>query len=167
MSQDNSVTCDRLREVISYNPTTGAFRWTARRRGVSLEKAPGRVNGNGYLEIRIDGRLYQAQRLAWLFMTAEWPAGDVDHRDLNKQNNAWSNLRVATKSQNQANTALRKSNRSGFKGVFAASRNPSRWSAQIRIGGVKRHLGTFDTPELASAAYARALAAAHGDFGRI
>lgn len=134
---------------------------------LSANQHPGRVNGNGYLEICIDGRLYAAQRLAWLYMTGEWPVVDIDHWDLDKLNNRWGNLRKASKAQNQANTTTRKSNRSGFKGVFATARHPDRWQSQIRINGVRKHLGTFDTPEQAGAAYASALAATHGEFGRV
>ncbi|MCM2294777.1 HNH endonuclease [Allorhizobium sp. BGMRC 0089] len=161
------IDANRLRSVIHYDPCTGEFRWIARRRGVTIGKKPGLVNGNGYREICIDGRLYSAQRLAWLYMTGEWPDGDVDHRDMDKLNNRWGNLRDASKAQNQANTSVRKSNTSGFKGVFATARHPDRWLSQIRVNGIKKHLGTFDTPEQAGAAYASALAEIHGEFGRI
>lgn len=160
------ISQSRLRSLIHYDPDTGEFKWIARRRGINIRKRPGRVRADGYLEICVDGRLYTAQRLAWFYMTGQWPQGDVDHRDLDRLNNRWGNLRDATKAQNQANTLVRKSNTSGFKGV-SLERRTNRWQAQIRVHGVRKHLGTFDTPEEAGAAYANALTATHGEFGRV
>lgn len=160
-----TLTAERLRSRLRYDPLTGQFFWLARGQGVpDPSREAGRVNSNGYREICVDLRLYSAQRLAWLYMTGSWPAGDVDHEDTARANNRWANLREATKAQNQANSRVRKSNTSGFKGVHFGG---GRWQAQIRINGKKVHLGCFDTPEAASGAYERALLAAHGEFGRV
>jgi hypothetical protein len=161
------LTAELLRRKLSYDPSTGKFHWRHRGRGVpDISKEAGRINGNGYREIGVNGRLYAANRLAWLYMTGEWPAGDVDHRDLDRANNCWGNLREATRAQNIANTGIRSTNRSGYKGVFASAQYPHRWQAQIRVNGKKKHLGSFSTPEEASAVYQRALIETHGSFGR-
>lgn len=88
---------------------------------------------------------------------------DIDHRDRNGLNNTRANLRLATRSQNNANTKLRKQNKVGFKGVFKARK---KFAAQIGVSGVQIHLGTFDTPELAHAAYLEAAKKYYGDFAR-
>jgi len=55
-------------------------------------------------------------------MTRKWPAYAVDHRNLDKGDNRWDNLREATRSQNMANTSLPSTNTSGFKGVIWSKR---------------------------------------------
>src|SRR4051812_10516942 len=110
------LTQERLKELLSYDPLTGVFLWLEDRGG----KRAGDVAGcekRVYTLISVDDQIYRAHHLAWLYMTGEWPDPFVDHRDLNKHNNIWTNLREATKSQNQANIGLIKSNKSGFKGV--------------------------------------------------
>ncbi len=52
---------------------------------------------------------------------------------------------------------LRKSNTSGFPGVTQAGKS-GKWKAEIRVGGVYRYLGLFDTAKEAHAAYVRAMA---------
>lgn len=96
-------------------------------------------------------------------MTGDWPPDDVDHRDLNKANNKWTNLRLATRSQNVANGARRTDNRSGFKGV---TRRGNKWEARIRAGGLLHYLGLFETTEAAHEAYCAAAAKLHGEFAR-
>ena len=77
-------------------------------------------------------------------------------------NNRMSNLRIATRSQNVANSC--RSSASGIKGAYA-KRN-GRWHAQIRANGKLRHLGTFATAEAAGNAYAEAAREAFGEFAR-
>lgn len=96
-------------------------------------------------------------------MTGDWPANLVDHIDMNKSNNAWSNLRDATKSQNGKNSRAKRTNKFGLKGVCKVG---NRYQAQIGCDGVKHHLGLFGTPEEAHAAYAAAAKELHGEFAR-
>ncbi len=85
----------------------------------------------------------------------------VDHKDRNGLNNTRSNLRICTKGQNQHNQGKRRDNTSGFKGVC---RHRTRWEAKIVLNGIKKHLGTFDTPEEAAKAYDDAARKLHGEF---
>jgi hypothetical protein len=142
------LTATRLHETIDYNPETGAFRWIERRKGRKI--FAGAINTQGYLQICIDGRAYLGHRLAWLYMTGEWPPGRLDHEDTDRANNRWRNLREATPTQNNGNMRRPKHNTSGAKGV---SRDKDKWRSQIYFGGKKISLGRFDTVEQAHAAY--------------
>lgn len=154
------LTSERLRELLHYNPETGVFtrRQTVGPKALSNQKA-GCMRPDGYLVFRVDGRLYRAHRLAWLYSRGEWPAIEIDHINRNPSDNRMCNLREATRSQNVANTKKHIGNASGFKGVYS---HHSRWRAEIFVTGKKRHLGVFDTPEVAAGAY---LAAAQQSFG--
>ena len=88
----------------------------------------------------------------------------VDHRDGDGLNNRRSNLRVATNSQNTCNQAIRRSNSSGYKGVH---KHKDKWRADISRDGRRRFLGLHDTPEAAHAAYCKASAELHGEFGGV
>jgi hypothetical protein len=158
------LTAEYVREQLSYDPGAGIFMWRTKRRG----RYPGvpigcRRKGDGYLVIQIDGHLYVASRLAWLYMTGEWPPAQVDHWDKNSSNNAWDNLRAATPSQNGANIGAQRNNKCGLKGVCAYR---GRWIAQLSVNRQRVLRAAFDTPEEAHAAYVAAARKHFGDFAR-
>ncbi len=103
----------------------------------------------GYRRIKIDGKRYQSARLAWLYMTGEFPEGEIDHIDRNPLNDAWTNLRVVSKSRNQWNKGVRIDNKSGISGVRF---DGSKWRVEIKIKGKGVHLGLYNTFDDAVAA---------------
>jgi len=160
----NTITAERLRELLTYDSESGEFTWRAsRRNNMRQGDRAGCLNVYGYWCIRIDGRLYTAHRLAWLFVHDEWRTGDLDHADGNRANNAISNLRPATRSQNNANSRRRGNNTSGYKGVSFHQRL-KKWFARLRKDGKRHHLGCFVTPEAAHPAYCQAAQKLHGEF---
>lgn len=143
------VTAKRLREVLEYDPLTGVFTWIKAGKHTQwlLGREAGRVHKkNGYREICVDGRLYFAHRLAWLYMTGQWPRDQIDHRNRQRSDNRWANLREADNSTN----GLNRSNVSGVS--FYRKGGYARWRARIHIGGKTHSLGYFNTRELAEAA---------------
>jgi hypothetical protein len=158
---------NRLREILHYDPETGIF---ARLISTSNCVRTGDVAGcldksRGYLIIRIDGRNYLAHRLAFLFMTGIWPPHQIDHVNLDRADNRWVNLRMATGAQNSANTRVKANNKSGFKGV-GWCKGRRKWRAQIQANGKQTHLGYRNTCEEAAALYAEAAVKFHGEFAR-
>jgi hypothetical protein len=93
----------------------------------------------------------------------------VDHRDGNGLNNRregeQGNLRIASASQNQHNRGANKANTTNLKGV-SRRKDRDKWHAKIRVDGKLRHLGSFDTPENAHAAYCAAATKLHSQFAR-
>jgi hypothetical protein len=154
------LTADRLRELLDYDPLTGVFLWKISRGNARAGAVAGTLNSAGYRQIRIDGRAYLADRLAWFSMTGDWPPGLVDHRDRDTENNSWANLRPCNHSQNAANS-LRKN--VGLKGV---TRRGQRFRASIKVDGKHFHLGHYDTSEDAHAAYLAAAISHFGEFAR-
>ena len=157
-------TAEYVRSRLAYDPDTGVFRWKTNRYPSRVGQVTGAVK-DGYLQIYLDGRLYRAHRLAWLIMTGLWPSDEVDHINRVRGDNRWNNLRAATKSQNAMNTSVRADNRSGFKGV-AWDAGRKKWRADIRLPYVRKHLGMFESPELAHKAYVAAAAVHFGEYGR-
>lgn len=157
-----------IAQAVAYNPVTGDFTWRASR---SSNARAGERAGSAWLRkgdaryvIRFEGRGYQANRVAWLIMTGDWPRLPVDHVDGDGLNNRWANLRLASISQNNANARRRRDNTSGFKGV---SRRGASYEARIQHEGRRLNLGRYDTAEEAHAAYAKAAQRLFGKFGRV
>ncbi len=85
----------------------------------------------------------------------------VDHINGDTLDNRRCNLRIATQSENMRNRGKMSLNTSGYKGVHAMGK---KWGAKITIDKKQIHLGTFDTPEEAHAAYCKAALELHGEF---
>jgi hypothetical protein len=96
-------------------------------------------------------------------VNGEWPAGGLDHKDGNRANNAISNLRLASDSQNQAN---RKGNRSRGLPKGVTRHRTGKYQAAIKVGGKAIHLGLHATAERAHAAYVAAARKHYGEFAR-
>lgn len=85
----------------------------------------------------------------------------VDHADRNGLNNRRSNLRVATRTQNNANSRLPSHNSSGLKGVRF---HLGRFEASISVGNRQKYLGRFKTKHEAAIAYDSAALSLRGEF---
>jgi hypothetical protein len=113
--------------LLEYDPISGLLRWKINRYRVHKGDTAGWINPTTrHRQIRIDQKTYLAHQVIWLWMTGEFPTFDIDHKDTVGSNNAWTNLRRATKSLNGANRKKNKNNTSGFKGVSRA-RKSKRW----------------------------------------
>lgn len=146
ISTRNSVSAERIREVFDYDPLTGLFTALVSRSSREAGTVTsGSVSGE-YLELVIDWVRIKAHIVAWIWMTGEWPKAQVDHRDLDKRNNRWENLREATKPQNSANTPLRSNNTSGSKGV-SWDKYRGKWMVRIKVDGKYLGVGRFDVKE--------------------
>jgi hypothetical protein len=161
-----SLTAERLRETLHYDPETGVFTQVKRTsHRVKVGDVAGCVSDNrGYRKITVFSKKYYAHRLAWLYMTGEW-AKEIDHANLNKGDNRWSNLRAATRTQNNANSPMRVNNTSGYKGVYW-SKQSLKWFARIHKNGKGKHLGFFDKKEDAARVYEKACYREFGEFAR-
>lgn len=87
----------------------------------------------------------------------------ADHINRNTLDNQRHNLRPATHAQNCWNRGLQNNSRSGFKGVSFHGRL-QRWQVRVQSSGMARHIGYFDTAEIAAKAYDAAARKYHGEF---
>lgn len=106
---DIDLTAARLRQLLRYDPTTGAFvrlqdSFAGEFGNVKMASAgdiAGCLMANGYIAISVDGTAYLGHRLAWLHETGAWPEDLIDHRDGVRSNNRWLNLRPATQARRE------------------------------------------------------------------
>jgi HNH endonuclease len=152
-----------VRELLDYNPETGALThrerdrrwfvdephwvmWNKRFAGKPAAGSP----TNRYLSVRLFDVNYLAHRVIFLYMTGRLPDPEVDHENHDGTDNRWFNLfEVVTHQQNGRNRSLGKNNTSGRIGVC---RTPSdKFFAQIGVDGRQLHLGIRDTFEEACA----------------
>jgi hypothetical protein len=143
-----TLTAERLREVVSYDPVTGSWTWLEKVSTKVVVGAPaGSLKPNRYWALGLFGERYACHRLAYLYMTGEWPARDIDHVNGNPSDNRWENLRECSHAENHQN----RNARTAHPGV-GWHKLRGRWRASIGVGGKQVHLGLFDRVEDAIAA---------------
>lgn len=150
-----SLHIERARELLRYESDTGAMFWRVDRgQRVKAGDQAGYRTAEGYIGVRVEGAFYLAHRLAWFLTTWAWPTHGVDHINGVRGDNTWANLRDVPQTENMQNRrgpTVR--NRLGLAGV---SQEGARFRAKLVVDGATTHLGMFDTPEAASAAYVAA-----------
>ena len=110
----------------------------------------GVLNGRGYGKLSVNGRMVYAHRYAWEREHGPIPAGMfIDHRCYEPSCVNTDHLRIATPAQNTQSRSGAKPGRGLPRGVHS---NGRRYRARVRHNGTDHHLGTFKTPEEASAA---------------
>lgn len=143
---DKKITQKYLKEILHYNPDTGVFTWKVRKHRRRKNGVVGHINPFGYLTIGIDGKCYQAHRLAWFYVYGEFPRKSIDHINHDKLDSKISNLRVITQTENSRNCSISKSNKSGITGVHW-NKKVNKWCAQIMVNYKNKFLGHFENIE--------------------
>lgn len=126
-----------------YCPTTGKL-W----KGGNLCKS----DYVPYINTTYNGRTIRAHRLIWLIMTGEEADDMIDHKNRNKKDNRWCNLRKVTRAQNVHNSKIPSNNKAGVKGVRIDKRT-GKFIAElsVTIGGYRqRYTKQCDTLEEAA-----------------
>lgn len=155
--RSETLTVEQLKEWLDYSQETGVFRWKKSPRfNVPAGAVAGHQVKRGHpsLLIGIGGRYYGAHRLAWLFVTGEWPRGRIDHLNGVPSENWFLNLRDATLAVNAQNRRrATRASKTGVLGVSASTSKSSPFRAQITVNGRTCYIGVFATPEAAYDAY--------------
>jgi hypothetical protein len=151
-----------LKECFHYNKRTGTLRWkhrpvthfsTSAQAARTNSRQAGKEAGSvmhGHLAVFVNGTSFYVHRVIWRMVTGDDPGLlEVDHRNTNRQDNRWKNLRLATGLQQRFNASIRSDNTSGVKGVtwYAPAR---KWQAQISVNGRMQYLGRFVDLEVAA-----------------
>jgi hypothetical protein len=177
MAKRQLPTPEELRQLLRYEPETGKLFWRERgREWFASDRSYNSWNARdagteaftsssakGYKNGAVLGRPILAHRAAWAIHYGEWPIMDIDHTNCNPADNRIINLRLETKSDNHANKPIRPDSSTGMKGV-SLNRKTGKWIARIMKNKKREHLGCFDSPAAAKAAYNAAAVSLHGEF---
>lgn len=160
------ITAAKLRALLDYDPETGVFTWLYRPvsmfkdGGHSAQHQQSRWNTNyagkpagnrmtsGYVFISVCGCRDYAHRLAWLYVTGEYPNEHIDHVNGIRWDNRLVNLRAVSQFENAKNQRLRSTNTSGTMGV-AWHRQRGKWGARIMVAGRNISLGLYTEKDAA------------------
>lgn len=150
-----AITHERLLEVLDYSIVSGRFYWrVSPANNAPVGSRAGAASTGGYIQIKFKKVACGANRVAWFYVTGEWPKHEVDHVNGARGCNGWHNLRDVTKVVNGQNRRTPKvGNTVGLLGV---SPRHGRFVASVYTGGrggTNHYLGTYDTPEEAHAVY--------------
>lgn len=183
MLENDILDASYVKSILDYNFLTGEFFWKARspdmfKKGKLSQdnicsrwnnrhagKKTGNRHVNGFIYLIINSRKYMAHRIAWLYFYGEMPKLEIDHIDGNNSNNIISNLRQATRSENERNKGISSRNTSKFKGV-CWNKNRSKWESYITVNRKQIYLGLFSDIDDAVFAYKEASKKYHGKFAR-
>ena len=118
--------------------------------------------GKGYYVVKVEGRLKSWHRIVYEYFIGQIPKGlQVDHFNNIRTDNRISNLQLLSGPDNSRFQMKHKNNTSGFPGVSWYKAN-KKWQAHIKINGKEKHLGYFDSPEVAHQVYLQAKIKFHG-----
>lgn len=150
MTKTKQISVKRLHERLFFD-NYGVLRWrdcpTMPKQWNSVwagREALTAIDGKGYRHGSLDKTYVRLHRVVWAMVHGDWPDGELDHIDGNRLNNAVSNLRAVSASQNHRNQKRSKNNSSGHTGV-SWYRPYGKWRATVSVGrGRAKHLGYFD-----------------------
>jgi len=147
MSDVTVITQKRLKELLHYEPVTGAFTWL---QPIARCLKKGAIAGcikkykqrNRYRMIGINYKHYPAHRLAWLYVYGQWPKDQIDHINGDGEDNRICNLREVNNLVNSKNSHRRRDNKTGHTGIYR-DHIFKRWVVTISHNSKEIYLGRF------------------------
>ena len=166
-----SLPASELHELFSLDVESGVLRWKSRPAHMFKQEsirtpehsaniwnsryagtvALNCVGTSGHLLGRINDKSFFAHRVVFALVHGRWPADFIDHINGDPTDNRPCNLRDVSHEENHKNQSMRKNNTSGVIGV-GWNKRLSKWQAHIMVQGKSKHLGFFESINLAISA---------------
>lgn len=179
MTETSLPSPELLRKLLRYEPDTGKLFWLPRDDNFFLSSGAAKrwnnkyanngaflTNLNGYRSSEMFEKTFYAHRVIWAMQTNKWPDCEIDHIDRDRTNNIWTNLRLASTSQNRANKQSKPNSTSKYLGVCWMKKD-KKWRAQIRKNKKDFFLGDFVCEIEAAKAYDAKAKELHGEFANL
>lgn len=161
---DGEKIIDRVKEYMRYDDDLGCLIRTKKSGNTRPGDRAGHKGPKGYTMVRLFNFVYFEHRIIWLLFSGKWPQKHIDHINGVRSDNRIGNLREANNSQNMQNLqGPLPRNKCGYLGVVKRRR---KYAALICVGGVRRHIGLYPTPQEAHEEYMRVKKELH-PFGSI
>ena len=154
------ITQDIARNLFEYRDNK--LFWKKPTRKQDIGKVAGYIRPDGYVRIKIEGKLYYGHRIIFIYYNGYLPKF-IDHIDGNPRNNNINNLREASRCQNSYNSKIAINNKSGVKGV-SWHKKASKWMVCILANSKVNYLGLYDHIEDAKKVALDARKELHGEF---
>lgn len=168
-----------LNECFLYDPDTGVLAWRERPahhferskthrmwNTAHAGKRASCLGKDGYYVVKVQRRPMKVHRVVWTMINGSIPDEmQIDHINMIRTDNRWSNLRLLTPALNKQNRSVQRNNALGIKGVWQTSHGG--YSASLSEHGRQIYLGYFKTAEEAAEAYRKAAIEARGESARL
>lgn len=148
---------EELLWFFDYDKERGILIWKNHWRKSTASRFIGEIAGrktkDGYINIKLQSKMFKVHRLIWFIETGEWPE-IVDHKNGNVTDNRFLNLRDVTNRVNCSNAYF---HREGKMVGCTWAKDKGRWKSQIKILKKTYFLGYHDTEQEAHERYLSAL----------
>lgn len=143
-----------LTRQLHYDPKTGIFTWKITKQKTKKGSEAGfYAPSRAYRYIRIDGKDYTCHRLAWFYMTKNWPTKNISFRNKNPLDLRFLNLIHCDRYELQAN---RRTSQHLTGAHFRKDKKIKPWHSRIYHQGKCFFLGCFATEKEAHRAHQKA-----------
>lgn len=88
------LTQDKLKQALHYNPETGEF---IKHFKSGKVKRVGTIGAENQRMVSVNGKMYQAKKLAWLYVYGVYPKFVIYHKNGNPDDDRISNLEAGVK----------------------------------------------------------------------
>lgn len=152
--KDSCITQSELLELFEYNEYTGKLIWKISRSNViKVGQEVNHISKKGYVQVRLNGKLWMVHRLIWLMKTGAFPKLHIDHINGIRHDNSWSNLREVDRFLNMQN--MRKAHKDSSTKTLGVTfdKQSGKYKAQMLRNGKIVLSKKFDTIKDASDCY--------------